>query len=88
MIKENYTKIKNDNEINNEINNNKFISINDINKDFEYFNIRYNNISVKKLYKFELNNDEIDIIRDKKLLLLNTSKDQVHFILIFAKRKK
>ena len=66
--------------INNEINNNEFISINDINKDFEYFNIRHNNISAKKLYKFELNNDEIDIIRDRKQLLLNTSKDQVHFI--------
>ena len=45
-------------------------------------------LMLKKIYKFELNNDEIDIIRDKKLLLLNTSKDQVHFILIFAKRKK
>ena len=95
MIKEDYPKIKNDNEINNKINNelisinNKHIfNFNDINKDFEYFNIRYNNISVKKLYKFQLNNDEIDIIRDRKLLLLNTSKDQVHFIYSYTKREK
>ena len=95
LIKEDYPKIKNDNEINNKINNelisinNKHIfNFNDINKDFEYFNIRHNNISVKKLYKFELNNDEIDIIRDRKLLLLNTSKDQVHFIYSYTKREK
>ena len=77
------------NQINNEIKdlaNRPFFDFNNINKDFELLNIRKNNISIKKLFKFEVKDDEIDIIRDRKLLKLNANKNPACFICSYTKR--
>ena len=85
LIKEEYPKIKNNNELISKINiqlntlYNKN-NLDDINKDFEYFNYKQNNCSIKNLIKFELKNDEINIIRDRKLFKLAKILEPACFI--------
>ena len=94
LIKEEYPKIKHYNELISQTNDllismeiNKF-NLNIIKKDFEYFNLKKKNCSVKKIIKFEItNNNEINIIRDRKLFKLNKELEPACFILSYTERK-
>ena len=92
LIKEEYPRILSKKELISQINdelirtNKNLINLNNINKDFEYFNCK-KNCCLKKLIKFELNNtDEINTIRDRKLFKLNNSLEPACFILSYTKR--
>ena len=95
LIKEEYPKIKNNIQIvstsNKELISSKkdFLDLNNINKDFEYFNSKTNNLSIKKIITFELtDNNEISNISDRKLFKLNTSKEPASFIYTYTERNQ
>ena len=95
LIKEEYTKIKNNIQIlsktNKELISSRkdLLDLNNINKDFEYFNSKTNNLSIKKIIIFELtDNNEINNIRDRKLFKLNISKEPACFIYAYAERNQ
>ena len=95
LIKEEYPEIKNNIQIvsksNKELISSKkdFLDLNNINKDFEYFNSKINNLSIKKIITFELtDNNEISNIRDRKLFKLNTSKEPSCFIYTYTERSQ
>ena len=95
LIKEEYTKIKNNIQIlsktNKELISSRkdLLDLNNINKDFEYFNSKTNNLSIKKIITFELtDNNEINNIRDRKLFKLNISKEPACFIYAYTERNQ
>ena len=94
FIKEEYPNIKNNKDIISETNKElisviKKFNLNNINKDFEYYDYKKNNISIKKIFTFELiDSNEINIIRDRKLFKLNDSLTPGYFIYTYTERSK
>lgn len=90
LITKEYPKIKENKEIIDKIDfyKNIKIDLNDIKKDFEYFGLKRKNCSIKKLYKFELSNKEVNIIRHRKLLKLNKSMEPAFFLYSYSEVEK
>ena len=95
LIKEEYPKILTNDEITHilneeliSINNRNLFCLDNIKKDFEYFNFGKNNCSIKKIIKFEQNNEELNTVRDRKLLKLNKALEPACFIYSYTERNK
>jgi hypothetical protein len=90
LITKEYPKIKENKEIIEKIDfyKNIKIDLNDIKKDFEYFGLKRKNCSIKKLYKFELSNKEVNIIRHRKLLKLYKSMEPAFFLYSYSEVEK
>ena len=95
LIKEEYPKILTNDEITHilneeliSINNRNLFCLDNIKKDFEYFNFGKNNCSIKKIIKFELNNEELNTVRDRKLLKLNKALEPACFLYSYTERNK
>jgi len=90
LITQEYPKIRENKEILEELDlyKNIKIDLNDIKKDFEYFGLKRKNCSIKKLYKFELNDKEVNLIRHRKLLKLNKSMEPAFFLYSYTEVKK
>ena len=90
LITQEYPRIKDKKEIIDKIDlhKKKKIDLNDIQKDFEYFDLKRRTCDIKKLYKFELYDKELDIIRYRKLLKLNKSMEPALFLYSYTEVKK
>jgi len=90
LITQEYPKIKDKKEIIDKIDlhKKKKIDLNDMQKDFEYFDLKRKTCDINKLYKFELYDKELDIIRYRKLLKLNKSMEPALFLYSYTEVKK